>query len=211
MLGCYGGTEFATPEPRSLGGARRCASPATTPARCPACRPGTTSSAARSTSSGSPGARWRSGKTRSPRACRDAGVVTAADQRPPAPLRDRRRELPRRLHRLGLPARPRGRRLEDPGRSQLGRRAVVRPRRACPMTTAAAGSAARPTFPGPQTLAAGARWIEENAGAPRTLLPVRRRVRPARAVRHARALRQPVRPGLGRPAPDLAALCGRRR
>ena len=44
----------------------------------------------------------------------------------------------------------------------------------------------------------------------RALLPDGRRVRSARAVRHPRALCQPLRPGLGGPAPDLAALCGGR-
>ena len=143
----------------------RCGSRGTTSARCPACRRGTTSCAARSTSCGSPGARWRSGRTPSPRACATPGVVTPADQRPPAPVRDRRRELPRRLHRLGLPARPRGRRLEDAARSQLGRRAVVRPRAACPTTTRAAGSAARRTSRARAPWRPRARWLEENAGA----------------------------------------------
>ena len=43
-------------------------------------------------------------------------------------------------------------------------------------------------FPGPRTMAAAARWLEHDAPAPRAVLPARRRVRPARAVRHARAL-----------------------
>ena len=46
----------------------------------------------------------------------DAGVG------PPAPVRDRRRELPHRLHRLGLRAGPRGRPVADRARPDLGRR-----------------------------------------------------------------------------------------
>ena len=49
----------------------------------------------------------------------------AADLRPPAPVRDRRRELPHRLHRLGLPARPRERPLEDAPRPELDGRAAA--------------------------------------------------------------------------------------
>ncbi len=47
----------------------RCASPSTMRRPCPACRRGTTSYAARGISCGGPGARSRSGKTRSPIRC----------------------------------------------------------------------------------------------------------------------------------------------
>ena len=47
----------------------------------------------------------------------DAGVG------PPAPVRDGRRELPRRLRRLGVPARPRGRPVAHPAGPVLDRRA----------------------------------------------------------------------------------------
>ena len=63
-------------EPRPLRRARRSASRSTTPARCPACPRATTSSAARSTSSGGPGARSSSGRTPLTADLRRAGVTT---------------------------------------------------------------------------------------------------------------------------------------
>ena len=54
----------------------RCASPATTPARCRACRRATTSSSARSTSCGGRGARSRCGRTPITHHLRRAGVTT---------------------------------------------------------------------------------------------------------------------------------------
>ena len=65
-------------------------------------------------------------------------------------------------------------------------------------------------FPGPRTMAEAARWIRQEAPSPRPLLPDGRRVRSARAVRHAGAVRVDVRPGLGRADRDLAALPRRR-
>ena len=50
-----------------------------------------------------------------------AGHLHDARVRPPAPVRDRRRELPRRLRRLGLPPRPRGRPVAHPARSVVDR------------------------------------------------------------------------------------------
>ena len=52
---------------------------------------------------------------------RHAGRDDDAGHRPPAPVRDRRRELPHRLRRLGLRARPRGRPVEDLARPELDR------------------------------------------------------------------------------------------
>ena len=78
-----------------------------------------------------------------------------ADHRPPAPVRDRRRELPRRLHRLGLSARPRGRPLEDPARSQLGRRAQVLRPREMPYDNSARLVPRRGRLPGPRTMGGG--------------------------------------------------------
>ena len=54
-------------------------------------------------------------------------------------------------------------------------------------------------FPGPKTMAAAAQWVDERTRAlPRPLLSVRGRIRPPRAVRHARALCLAVRPDTGR-------------
>ena len=88
-------------EPRPLRAPGRCASPSTTPARCRACRRATTSCAARSTSCGGRGARSRSGRTPITRPLRARRRHHPADHRPPAPVRDRRRELPHRLHAPG--------------------------------------------------------------------------------------------------------------
>ena len=52
-------------------------------------------------------------------------------------------------------------------------------------------------FPGPPTMRTAADWLRRGAPADRTFLLVRRRVRPARAVRHARALGGPLRPRMG--------------
>ena len=69
MLGSYGGAEFETPHLDRFARTRRCASPGTSPGRSPACRPDTTSSAARSTSCGGPGDRSSCGRSRSPTTC----------------------------------------------------------------------------------------------------------------------------------------------
>ena len=163
----------------------RCASSATTSARCPACRRATTSCAAPSTSSGSPGARSSCGRSRSARRCAAQGVVVDADLRPPAPLRDRRRELPRRLQRLALRARPRERPLAHAARSELDRLAELRARRHAAALRPLArlvprrGGLPRPAHDGDR------RALARGGGRPpRALLPVRRRVRPARALRH---------------------------
>ena len=67
-------------------------------------------------------------------------------------------------------------------------------------------------FPGPRTMRTAADWVRRGAPDDTPFLLVRRRVRPARAVRHACAVSRPLRPRLGRRAVDLAALrrrCGR--
>ena len=79
--------------------------------------------------------------------------VDDARDRPSAPVRDRRRELPHRLHGVGLRARPRGRSV-----AHAARPVVRSARRRCPpgagdglgaaTTSAARGSATRPTSPG---------------------------------------------------------------
>ena len=82
-----------------------------------------------------------------------------------ASVRDRRRELPRRLHRLGLSARPRGRRLEDAARSRRGSARRRSAAGTCPTTTRAAGSAARRTFPARGPCAPARAGWSGNAGA----------------------------------------------
>ena len=64
-------------------------------------------------------------------------------------------------------------------------------------------------FPGPRTMQAAEQWLRTSARRPRPLPAVRRRVRSARAVRHARAVGDQVRPGVGRPAAHLAAVLHR--
>ena len=65
-------------------------------------------------------------------------------------------------------------------------------------------------FPGPRTMAAAATWLTRRGRAARPVVAVRRRVRPPRALRHARAVGGHVRPRLGRRAADLAAVRRRR-
>ena len=61
-------------------------------------------------------------------------------------------------------------------------------------------------FPGPAHDGRGRALARRQRRLPRPLLPLRRRVRPARAVRHAGAVRLDVRRHVGGPAPDLAAV-----
>ncbi len=210
MLGAYGGTEFETPNLDRFAAERGALHPRTTRARCPACRRVTTSSAARSTSSGGPGARSRSGRTPDhPRAARRRRRHPA-DQRPSASVRGRRRELPLRLHAPGTTS---AATKATPGRRvpiQLGRRAVVRPRldalRQLARLVPRRGRLSRAEDHG-----RGGAMDRTRTPAPRALPALRRRVRSARAVRHARALGLEVRSGLARAAPDLAALRARAR
>ena len=82
---------------------------------------------------------------------------------PPAPLRGRRRELPHRLPRLGLPARPRERPVAHPARPVVDRRAGrARPAVRTPTTRRARGSATRPTSRG------RARWRRRRRGSSAT-------------------------------------------
>ena len=91
------------------------------------------------------------------------GGVHDAGVGPPAPLRDGRRELPHRLRRLGVPPRPRGRRVAHPSRPVVGRRAgpARRAPRACHAATTprAPGSPTKPTSPDP------ARWSPRRGGS----------------------------------------------
>ena len=141
------------------------------------------------------------------------------------PVRDRRRELPHRLQRLGLPAGPRGRSVAHVPRSFLGR------------STRPAGGAGRMVLrealrrrrdrsgvrPEPDVLPCRGgvprTAHDDRSGSvpdrrhapPRPVVPLRRRVRPPRAVRHARTLGRPL-PGrpVGRRLDHLAAVRERR-
>ena len=230
MLGAYGGAEFATPNLDRFAASTPRASPTTSPVRCRACPPATTSSAARSTSSGSRGARSSCGRSRSPPTLRRRRGHDDARVRSPAPVRDRRRELPHRLQRLGLRARPRGRPVAH-RRRPVG----VRDARHCRrvdggwfirerfgIDDAKVGRRhyddsrtwfrAEDDFPGPRTMRSRrVAGCATRRSAPRPVDAVRRRVRPARAVRHARAVGVDVRRrAVGRRAADLAAVHRRR-
>ena len=163
MLGALRRRRVRDAEPRPLRGARRCASTSTTPARCRACRRATTSSAARSTSCGGRGARSRCGSTRSPRYLRDAGVTTMLVSDHPHLFEIGRRELPHRLHGVGLPARPRERPVEDAARPDLDRRAGARPRPRMPVRRLARLLPRRGA-----TSRARARWRRPRAGSTTT-------------------------------------------
>jgi len=64
---------------------------------------------------------------------------------------------------LGLSPGPRGRRLEDPARSQLGRRPGFG-RGHMPYDDSRGWFTGEADFPGPRTMSAAAKWIEDNAG-----------------------------------------------
>src|SRR6218665_107463 len=92
------------------------------------------------------------------------------DLGPPAPVRERRRKLPRRLSGLGLSARPRNRPVEK------GAKRKRHPRPGAPVHQVLPGPfpheydtnrtwfKREEDFPGPQPMASAARWIDENAG-----------------------------------------------
>ena len=61
-------------------------------------------------------------------------------------------------------------------------------------------------FPGPRTMRTAADWLRRGRARRRALPALRRRVRPARALRHARALGRALRPRLGGRAAHLAPL-----
>ncbi len=98
LLGSYGGDRVRHAEPRSLRARGRCASPATSPARCRACRRATTSSCGALDFLWRPWGSielWEEPITAAAAAGRRDDD---ARHRPSAPVRDRRRELPHRLH-----------------------------------------------------------------------------------------------------------------
>ena len=165
LLGSYGGTEFATPNlDRFAQRARDPLHPPRDRARCRACRRATTSSSARSTSCGSRGDRSSCGSSRSPGCSAASGRHDDARHRPSAPVRDRRRELPRRLLGLGLRARPRGRRCGGPIPIRRGW-ARRRCRRAPPAGSTSALLGRRPDHP---RLRPVAHVLPGRGGLPRT-------------------------------------------
>ena len=134
-----------------------------------------------------------------------AGRDDDADLGPSAPVRDGRRELSHRLQRLGVRARARERPVEDASRPELGRRAAdgaaVHAVRQLARLLPRGARLPRPAHDG-----GGGALARRQRRLPRPLLAVRRRVRPARAVRYAGAVRIAVRRLVGRAAPDLAAV-----
>ena len=113
MLGSYGGTEFATPNLDRFAARSHAVHP-----------PRHRVAAVHAGASRHPVRRARLpveavgidravGAVRSPPTLRARGRDDDARHRPSAPVRDRRRELPHRLRRLGLRARPRGRPVAD--------------------------------------------------------------------------------------------------
>ena len=142
----------------------------------------------------------------------DAGVG------PPPPVRDRRRELPHRLLRLGLRAGPRGRPVADPPRPQLRRqpgpaRALVRrapvrspgrPRPGLrPVPDLVPGRGGLPRAPGHGRRG---RLAADGPVPPRPLAPLRRRVRPPRALRRGPAAgRTPTTTSPGRGSASIWA------
>src|ERR1700741_3428864 len=95
--------------------------------------------------------------------------------------------------------------MAHPARPELDGRAVVRPRTHT-LRRLARLVPRRGGFPGPPHARRGGALARARCAAPRAVPVVRGRVRPARALRHAGALRLDVRPRLGGAAPDLAAL-----
>ena len=181
----------------SIGSRRgRCASTGTGRARCRACRLATTCSSARSTSCGGRGGRSRCGRTRSPTTC-----GARASRRCSSPTI---RTCSRSAARTTTPTSPRG-------TTCAATRAI---RGARDPTRRGPGTPALPAEPGfvhhaVRRLAhvvprggrlpraahdAGGRAVAAHERAPSRPLPaVRRRVRSARAVRHARAVGDAVR------------------
>ena len=215
MIGAYGGTRVRHAEPRSAGRRGRCGSPTTTPARSRACPPATTCWWAPSTSRGGPWGSievWEDAITTLLR--QQAGISTMLASDHPHLFETGRRELPRRLRRLGLPARPRGRPVAHPARPVLDRRAgAARPPAAVgarlrhqPHVVQGRGRLPRARRrwrrPPPGSTAS----CRPNARAARARPAGGRRVRPARALRHPGAVGQPLRPRLGRRAAHLAAV-----
>ena len=134
---------------------------------------------------------------------RGAGVVTMLVVGPSASVRDRRRELPHRLHRVGLRAWSRGRPVAHAPRPRWVGAPALPARRG-------AGSTSvrhlphlfprRARLPRPADHGGRGRLVARHGRSPRPVAALRRRVRPPRALRHARAVGRALRPRLGRRA-----------
>ena len=166
MLGSYGGQEFDTPELDRFARARDPVH--TAPHRLAAVHPGPPRHPVRRARLpvATVGIDRGVGGLDRPPPPPERGHHDAAD-RPSAPVRGRRRELPHRLRRVGLRARPRERSVAHPRRPVLdGRaRACRPPPGSSPTTTTSSRTWFRDEsdFPGPRTMAAAARWLEHEA------------------------------------------------
>ena len=197
-----------------------------TPVRCRACRRATTSSCGALDFLWRPWGSIELWEQPITAALRGAGRDDDARVRPSAPVRDRRRELPHRLQRAGTTsaatratrgARAPTRRVGMPARRVDGgwftsasgsRRQVERAVRRLPHVVPRRGRLPRSAHDARRPR----RGCDDAAGAPRPVAAVRRRVRPARAVRHARAVgRRCTTTSWDGERSDLAAVRRRRR
>ena len=217
MLGAYGGDGVRDAESRSVRGPIDPLRPTTSPVRCRACRRRHDILCGALDFLWKPWGSIELWEESITAALRRAGVHDDARHRSPAPVRDRRRELPHRLLRLGLRARPRGRPVEDLPRS-VGDRCTRDGLRAIPSAADGGwflrdrfGIDERPLRPPalrrhPDVVPRGGRLprpahhahgggvaATTPRGSARPLVPVRRRVRPPRTVRHAGAVGVDVR------------------
>ena len=203
----------SSPPPTSTGWPPgRCASTGTTPDRCRACRPATTCCSAPSTSCGGRGARSRCGRTAITHHLRRAGVTTMLVSDHPHLF-----ETGGENYHTDFTA-------WDYVRGHEGDPWRTRPDPAGPAPPPCQPSPRRSTayddvphlvpgggrLPRPQDHGRGGGVARRRRRGPRPVPAGRGRVRPARALRHPRAVGLAVRPRLGGAPPDLAALRRRR-
>ena len=133
-----------------------------------------------------------------------------ARHRPPAPVRDGRRELPRRLRRLGLPARPRvaTRGAPVPIPSWMGAPSFGRGH--MPYDDSRGWFRDESDFPGPRTMAAAARWLTDEAPAHERFLLFVDEFDPHEPFDTPEPYASHVRRRVGGPAPHVAAVPRRR-
>ena len=190
----------------------RSASTGTGRDRCRACRRVTTCSSVRSTSCGGRGARSRCGRTRSPTTLRRAGVTTMLVSDHPHLF-----EIGGENYHTDFSAWDYVRGHEgDPWRTRPDPTWTGTP--ALPAAPGFVHHAyddsrtwfrSEEDFPGPRTMRAAEEWLRDERASSRPLPLVRRRVRSARAVRHARTVGDSVRRHVDGPATDLAAVLDR--